>query len=103
VFAAFDAPTRAIQCARAINEGVRRLGIEIRAGVHTGECEQVGDALEGVAVHVAARVAAVAEGSEVLVSSMAKDLVAGSAIAFADRGTHVFKGLPGEWRLFSAE
>lgn len=101
VCAAFDTPTRAIECARALGESLRRLGIEIRAGVHTGECELVGDALEGVAVHAAARVADVAEGGEVLVSSTVKDLVAGSAIAFVERGTHVFKGLPGEWRLFS--
>ena len=101
VLAAFDTPSRAIQCARAISEDVCRLGIQIRAGVHTGECEVVGDALEGVAVHVAARVAALAEGSELLVTSTVKDLMAGSAIAFADRGTQVFKGLPGEWRLFS--
>jgi class 3 adenylate cyclase len=101
VFAVFDTPTQAIECARALGESVGRLGIEIRAGVHTGECELVGDALEGVAVHVAARVADIAEAGEVLVSSTVKDLVAGTGIAFADRGTHAFKGLPGEWRLFA--
>jgi class 3 adenylate cyclase len=101
VFAAFDTPTRAIECARAIGERVRSLGLEIRAGVHTGECETVGDALEGVAVHFAARVADLAEGGEVMVSGTVKDLVAGSGIAFADRGTHALKGVPGEWRLFS--
>ena len=103
IFAAFDTPTRAIQCASAIGEAVQRLGLEIRAGVHTGECEPVGEGLEGVAVHAAARVADLAEGGEVLVSSTVKDLVAGSALAFADRGTHVLKGLPGEWRLFAVE
>jgi class 3 adenylate cyclase len=103
VFAAFDTPTRAIQCANAIGERVHRIGIEVRAGVHTGECELVGDVLEGVAVHIAARIAGAADGNEVLVSSTPKELVAGSTIAFTDRGFHVFKGLPGEWHLFSVQ
>jgi class 3 adenylate cyclase len=103
VFAAFDMPTQAIQCAWAILVSTRRLGLDIRAGIHAGECELVADALEGVAVHLAARVAAVAKGGEVLVSSTVKELVAGSPITFADGGTHVFKGLPDEWRVWSVE
>jgi class 3 adenylate cyclase len=103
VFAEFDTPTRAIRCAWAIAESIERLGLEIRAGVHTGECERVGDALEGVAVHLAARVADLAKGGEVLVSSTVKDLVAGSAMTFTDHGTHVFKGLPDEWHVFSVQ
>jgi class 3 adenylate cyclase len=100
-FAAFDGPARAIRCARAIQEAVRDLGLEIRAGLHTGECELVGEKMTGVAVHTGARVAALAEPGEVLVSSTVKDLVAGSGIDFQDRGTHDLKGVPGEWRLYA--
>jgi class 3 adenylate cyclase len=99
--AAFDGPARAIRCARAIWEAVRELGLEIRAGLHTGECELVGEKIAGVAVHTGARVAALAEPGEVLVSSTVKDLVAGSGIEFADRGTHELKGVPGAWRLYA--
>jgi class 3 adenylate cyclase len=101
--ASFDGPARAIRCARAISEAGRELGIELRAGLHTGECEVRGDDLGGVAVHIAARVGAVAGPGQVFVSTMVKDLVAGSGIEFADRGEHQLKGLPGSWRLFSVE
>jgi class 3 adenylate cyclase len=100
-FAAFDGPARAIRCARAIREAVRELGVEIRAGLHTGECELVGEKMAGVAVHTGARVAALAEPGEVLVSSTVKDLVAGSGIEFEDRGAHELRGVPGEWRLYA--
>ena len=101
--AAFDGPARAIRCACAIRDGVRALGIEIRAGLHTGECEVVGDDLGGIAVHTGARVAASAAAGEVLVSGTVKDLVAGSGLRFADRGTRQLPGVPGEWRLFAVE
>ena len=100
-FAAFDGPGRAIECARAIRESVRSLGLEIRAGLHTGECERLDGKLGGIAVPTGARIAAVAEPGEVLVSSTVRDLVAGSGIEFADRGTHQLKGVPGEWRLYA--
>ncbi|MGH2619456.1 MAG: adenylate/guanylate cyclase domain-containing protein [Anaerolineales bacterium] len=100
-FATFDGPARAIRCACSIRDGVRQLGIEIRAGVHTGEIELTGDKVAGIAVHIGARVAAAAQASEVLVSSTVNDLVAGSGIRFTERGIHVLKGVPGEWHLFS--
>ena len=100
--ATFDGPARGIRCAQAIAEGVRALGIEIRAGLHTGELELVGDDVAGMAVNIGARVAALAGAGEVLVSSTVKDLVVGSGIAFAERGVHDLKGVPGEWRLFAA-
>lgn len=99
--ASFDGPARAIMCARAISESIRELGLEVRSGVHTGECEKVGDKLAGIAVHIGARVAAAADPGEVLVSSTVKDLVAGSGLEFEDRGEHSLKGIPGEWRLFA--
>jgi pimeloyl-ACP methyl ester carboxylesterase len=99
--ASFDGPARAVQAGCSIAESVRRLGIEIRAGVHTGECEVMGDKLGGIAVHIGARVAALAQGGEVLVSSTVKDLVAGSGLRFEDRGVHALKGVPGEWHLFA--
>jgi len=98
--ATFDGPARGIRCAHAITAGVRQLGIDVRAGLYTGECELMGGTVGGIAVHIGARVAAGA--GEVLVSSTVKDLVAGSGIGFVDRGTHVLKGVPGEWRLFAA-
>ena len=100
--ATFDGPARAIRCACAINDAVKSLGINIRAGLHTGECELMGDDVGGIAVHIGARVAAAAGPGEVLVSSMVKDLVAGAGIRFVERGVHVLKGVPGEWRLFLA-
>ncbi len=100
-FAAFDGPGRAIACACAIREAVRSLGLEIRAGLHTGECERLEGKLGGIAVPTGARIAALAEAGEVLVSSTVKDLVAGSGIAFQDRGSHELKGVPDEWLLYS--
>jgi pimeloyl-ACP methyl ester carboxylesterase/class 3 adenylate cyclase len=99
--AAFDGPARGIRCAVAVNDAVRDLGLEVRAGVHTGECEQVGEKLGGIAVHIAARVSSAAGPGEVLVSQTVKDLVAGSGITFQDRGVHELKGVPDEWRLFA--
>jgi len=102
-FATFDGPARAIRCAGAIADGVRDLGLQVRAGLHTGECELVGGKVGGIAVNIGARVAANAEPGEVLVSSTVKDLVAGSGIEFRDRGVAELKGVPGEWRLYSVE
>jgi pimeloyl-ACP methyl ester carboxylesterase/class 3 adenylate cyclase len=102
-FASFDGPARAIRCARAITEGVRELGLDVRAGLHTGECELVEGKVGGIAVHIGARVAAEAAPGEVLVSSTVKDLVAGSGIGFRERGVVELKGVPGEWRLYSVE
>jgi class 3 adenylate cyclase len=100
-FARFDGPARAIACARDIREQVTSLGLEVRAGIHTGECERVGEKIAGLAVNVGARVSGAAAPGEVLVSSTVKDLVAGSGIEFEDRGTHGLKGVPGEWRLYA--
>jgi class 3 adenylate cyclase len=99
--ASFDGPARAIRCSQAIAEATTKLGIELRIGLHTGECEVRGDDLGGLAVHIAARVAATAAPGEVLVSSTVKDLVAGSGIEFSDSGEHELKGVPGTWTLFS--
>jgi class 3 adenylate cyclase len=101
--ASFDGPARAIRCACAISDSVRDLGIDVRAGLHTGECELVDGKVAGIAVHTGARVASRAEPGEVLVSSTVKDLVAGSGIQFADRGVAALKGIPGEWRLYAVE
>lgn len=100
-FASFDGPARGIRCATAISQDVAELGIKLRAGLHTGECQLVDGKLGGIAVHLGARVAAQAGPGEVLVSSTVKDLVSGSGIEFAERGTHELKGVAGEWRLFS--
>jgi pimeloyl-ACP methyl ester carboxylesterase len=100
-FASFDGPARGIRCAAAIAAGVRPLGIEVRAGLHTGECEVIGDKVGGIAVHIGARVAGLAKPGEVLVSNTVKDLVAGSGLRFEERGAHTLKGVPGEWRLFA--
>lgn len=99
--AAFDGPARGVRCAGAIVREMRRLGLEIRAGLHTGECEILGDKLSGIAVHTGARVASLAGAGEVLVSGTVKDLVAGSGITFEDRGVQILKGLPGEWHLYA--
>jgi class 3 adenylate cyclase len=101
VLATFDGPARGINCAQAICAQVRPLGIEVRAGLHTGECELRNGDVGGIAVHIGARVAGMAEAGEVLVSSTVKDLVVGSRLEFADRGTHALKGAPGEWRLYA--
>ena len=100
--ATFDGPARAVRCALAIALAVRQLGIEVRAGVHTGECELMGDNIGGIAVHAGARIMATAKPGEVVVSGTVKDLVAGSGINFQDVGVHELKGIPGEWSLFSA-
>lgn len=99
--AMFDGPQRAIRCAKAIRDAVQALGIEVRAGLHTGECEVRGDDIGGIAVHIGARVSALAGPNDVLVSSTLKDLVIGSGLEFEDRGAHQLKGVPGEWRLFA--
>jgi pimeloyl-ACP methyl ester carboxylesterase len=99
--ATFDGPARAIRCAVSICREVRSLGIEVRAGLHTGECQIVGKKMGGIAVHIGSRVAGLAKSSEVLVSSTVKDLVVGSGIAFEERGLHALSGVPGEWRLFA--
>jgi class 3 adenylate cyclase len=103
ILATFDGPARAVRCAQAISEAVRSLGVEVRAGVHTGEIELRGDDIGGgIAVHIGQRVSALAGPGEVLVSSTVKDLAAGSGITFTDRGSHVLKGIPDEWRVFTA-
>jgi class 3 adenylate cyclase len=100
-FATFDGPARAIRCACAVRYSVSQLGLELRAGLHSGECEVLGEKVGGIAVHIGARVAARAQPGDVLVSSTVKDLVAGSGIAFEDRGLAQLKGVPGEWRLYA--
>ncbi len=99
--ATFDGPARGIECAAAIRDAVRPLGIEIRAGLHTGECELLEDDIGGIAVAIGARVGALASASEVLVSSTVKDLVVGADLVFEDRGSHNLKGVPGDWQLFA--
>ena len=101
--ATFDGPARAIGCAAAVVAAVKPLDLAVRTGVHTGECEVLGPKLSGIAVHVAARVAALASADEVLVSSTVRDLVAGSGLRFSERGVHVLRGVPGDWRLFALE
>ena len=100
-FCRFDGPARAIACARRIVEGARDLGLEVRAGIHTGECELVGPKIAGLAVNIGARLSGLASSGEVLVSSTVKDLVAGSGLQFEDRGEHELKGVPGRWRLYA--
>ena len=101
ILATFDGPARALRCGTTLTESVRGIGLEIRAGLHTGEVEIRGDRLAGIAVHITSRICNLAGPGEVLVSSTVKDLVAGSGISFVDRGSHVLKGVPGEWRLFA--
>jgi class 3 adenylate cyclase len=103
VLATFDGPGRAIRCSWAIRDSAKTIGIDVRAGLHTGEIEMIGDDIAGIAVHIGARVLAHAGGGEVLVSSTVKDLVAGSGINFIERGEHELKGVPGAWRLFAVE
>jgi class 3 adenylate cyclase/pimeloyl-ACP methyl ester carboxylesterase len=100
--AAFDGPARAVRCGRAIVDSVKKLGIHVRAGVHTGECEVIGEKLGGIAVHIGARIGALAAPDEVLVSRTVSDLVAGSGLRFEERGTHNLKGVPGSWQLLAA-
>jgi class 3 adenylate cyclase len=101
--ATFDGPARAVKCAWAVGDELRLIDLRIRAGVHTGECEIIGRNVAGIAVHIAARIAALAGAGEVLASSTVRDLVAGSGIKFADRGMHKLKGVPDEWRLYASE
>lgn len=103
VFASFDGPARAIRCACAIRDRAAALGLTVRAGLHTGECQTAGGKLAGLAVHIGARVAATAQPGQVMVSNTVKDLVAGSGQRFADQGVHALKGVPGEWRLFAVQ
>jgi class 3 adenylate cyclase len=101
VFATFDGPARAIRCALSVIDAARRLDLDLRAGLHTGECELAGDDLAGVTVHIGARIADLAEPSQVLVSGTVRDLVVGSNIEFHYRGEEALQGVPGEWRLFT--
>ena len=101
VFATFDGPARAVHCAAAVLTRMRELGLDVRAGVHTGECERLGDKVTGIAVHSCARISSLAAAGEILVSSTVKDLVAGSGLRFEDRGEHVLKGVPDKWRLYA--
>ncbi|MGA2818559.1 MAG: alpha/beta fold hydrolase [Xanthobacteraceae bacterium] len=103
ILATFDGPARGVRCACAIADEIRPLGIEVRAGLHTGECEMIDDDVGGIAVHIGARVASLAGASEVLVSSTVKDLVAGSGLRFGDRGSQSLKGVPGEWHIYAVE
>ena len=100
--AAFDGPARAVRCGQAIMEAVKPLGIHVRAGIHTGECEVMGEKLGGIAVHIGARIGALAAPDEVLVSRTVSDLVAGSGLRFKERGVHTLKGVPGSWQLLAA-
>ena len=99
--ALFDGPTRAVECAREAMRSLRSLGLEIRAGVHTGECELIGDDIGGIAVHIASRVASLAAANEVLVSRTVKDLSVGSNLSFEDRGAFDLKGVPDPWQLYA--
>jgi class 3 adenylate cyclase len=102
-FATFDGPARAIHCARAIRDVVSGSGIQMRAGLHTGECEMIGGKIGGIAVHIGSRVMHEASPGEILVSSTVKDLVAGSGLTFHDRGKYPLKGIPGKWGIFKVE
>jgi pimeloyl-ACP methyl ester carboxylesterase len=101
--ALFDGPARAVRCAQSVVNSMRSVGLEVRCGLHCGECETIGDNVGGIAVHIGARVAALAEANEVLVSSTVKDLVAGSGLRFTPLGERELRGVPGEWRIFRAE
>ena len=98
---AFDGPAMAMRCAEALRDGVLELGIELRGGIHTGECEAIGEDLGGLAVHIGARVGALAGPGEIVVSSTVKELVVGSDMQFTDRGQHELKGVPGSWHLYA--
>jgi class 3 adenylate cyclase len=101
--ATFDGPARAVRCAQAVAAAVPDLGLNLRIGLHTGECELVGNDLAGIAVHIAARIEALAQPGEILASSTVKDLVVGSGLRFGDRGEHELRGVPDRWRLFAVE
>ena len=100
-FASFDGPARAIRCAQSINDAMKPMGVDLRMGLHTGECEVRGDDLAGLAVHIAARTGSLATSREILVSSTLKDIVIGSPIEFTERGKYDLKGVPGSWTLFA--
>jgi pimeloyl-ACP methyl ester carboxylesterase len=102
IMATFDGPARAVQCIRTLGQSLEHLGLPIRAGVHTGEVEQIGDDIGGIAVHIAARISALAQSGEILTSSTVRDLVAGSGLEFDDRGESILKGVPGKWRVLAA-
>ena len=102
-YATFDGPARAIRCAQAIIIEVKKLNLAVRAGIHIGECVIAGDSVEGLAVHIGARVSATAGANQVIVSQTVKDLVVGSGIEFDDHGVHTLKGIPDEWRLFAVK
>ena len=101
-FAVFDGPARALYCAAALRDAARPLGLTLRQGVHTGECETIGDKMAGLAVHIGARVAALATPGEIWATGTVRDLVVGSRLAFDERGRHALKGVPGEWTLLAA-
>jgi class 3 adenylate cyclase len=101
--ATFDAPGRAIRCARAMGDTLAAIGVSIRAGVHTGEVEVRGEQIGGLTVHIGARVAALGDGGDLFVSSTVKELMTGSGLDFVDRGEHVLKGVPGSWRIYEVE
>jgi class 3 adenylate cyclase len=101
--ARFDGPARAIRCARAIIEDARRIGLDVRAGVHTGEVEVIGDDVAGIALHIGARIGALAQGAQVLVSGAVRDIVAGSGLTFSDAGDHELRGVPGTWRVYAVD
>lgn len=101
--AAFDGPARAVRCAQAISSDVRQLGISVRCGLHTGECQLEAATLSGIALHIASRIAAMAAPGEVLVSSTVRDLVAGSGISFVERGLQALRGVPGQWNILAVE
>ena len=103
LLASFEGPTRAIRCAQALHDEARSLGLELRSGIHTGECELIGDDVGGIAVHIASRIEGLAAPGEVLVSSAVRDLVVGSGIEFADRGRHELKGVPGDWQVLAVQ
>jgi class 3 adenylate cyclase len=103
ILATFDGPARGVRCVCAIADEIRQLGIDVRAGLHTGECEMMDGDVGGIAVHIGARVASLAGAGEVLVSSTVKDLVAGSGLRFGDRGSQSLKGVPGEWHIYAVE
>src|SRR5262249_20699127 len=103
LLATFDGPARAIRCACSMRDRVPELGLQVHTGLHTSECELAGEKVIGIAVHIGARIAALAAPDEVLVSSTVKDLVAGAGLKFGDRGAHTLKGVSDEWRLFAVE
>jgi len=103
VLAAFDGPARAVRYAQSVRDRSRQLGLELRAGVHTGECERAGDKLAGIALHIGSRLATLAEPGEIVLSGTVRDLVSGSGLSFRDRGSHALRGVPGEWRVFALE